>query len=260
MTLFYSNVSTIKYLQITSTITSIFLMFQGFEYYWWLLSIFVYFCTGCLGITITYHRYIAHKSFKMPRALEYLFSFFGAIGGTGSTIGWLAVHNMHHKFSDLDKDPHSPHTLGLRMLLTNYNYKFNPLDARSLLRDSFHVFLHQYYNLILLGWAIFLLLLDIKFFFFVFIVPTCIQIWASNLSNFFNHISGYSNFNTNDNSKNTWWISLITWGEGWHNNHHAEPWKYTFQKHWWELDISAYVIFIIVCLTNNKESLQNSKF
>jgi stearoyl-CoA desaturase (delta-9 desaturase) len=192
--------------------------------------------------------------------LEYLFSFFGAVGGTGSTIGWLAVHNKHHKFSDKCEDPHSPHSLGTKLLLTNYNYQFNPLDARALLRDKFHIFLHQYYTAILFTWALILLLIDIKVFLFVFIVPIFLQIWASNISNYFNHMSGYSNYETDDNSKNTWWVSLITWGEGWHNNHHAEPWTYTFQRRWWEIDISAYVIFIMVSLTGNKGSLYNSKF
>lgn len=161
--MFYSNVSSIKIYQILTTIVTACLVFNNFEIEWWALSIFVYFCTGCLGITITYHRYLAHKAFKMPKVFEYLFSIFGAFGGTGSTIGWLAVHNVHHKFSDLDKDPHSPHLLGLRLLLTNYNYKFNPRDAKPLLRDKFHIFLHQYYNLILLIWALFLFALITNF-------------------------------------------------------------------------------------------------
>lgn len=258
--MFYSNVLSIKILQILTTIVTICLIFYGFEIEWWALSIFVYFCTGCLGITITYHRYLAHKAFKMPKVFEYLFSLFGAFGGTGSTIGWLAVHNVHHKFSDLDKDPHSPHLLGLRLLLTNYNYKFNPRDAKPLLRDKFHIFLHQYYNLILLIWALFLFALDYKLLLFVFIVPICFQIWASNISNYANHMFGYQNIKTGEGSKNTWWVSAITWGEGWHNNHHAEPWNYSFQKKWWEIDISGYIIYLLVILTGNRKSLYNSKY
>jgi len=258
--MFYSNVKSIKILQVLTTIITCGLLFLNFSWYWWSISIFVYFLTGCLGITITYHRYLSHKAFKMPKILEYIFSFFGAIGGTGSTIGWLAVHNVHHKYSDKDKDPHSPHILGLRLMLTNYNYKFNPLDAKVLLRDKFHIFLHQYYNLILITWAILLILIDIKIFLFVFVVPIFLQIWASNISNYANHLYGYKNFETTEGSKNTWWVSAITWGEGWHNNHHAEPWSYTFQKKWWEIDISGYIIYIMVLLTGNKASLYNSKY
>ena len=71
---------------------------------------------------------------------------------------------------------------------------------------------------------------------------------------------GYQNYVTLDDSRNTWWVSAITWGEGWHNNHHAEPWTYTFQRKWWEFDISGYVIYIICLLTFNKQSLYNSKY
>jgi len=256
----YSNVSSIKILQLISTVITLYLMTLQFNLYWWLLSFFVYFLTGCLGITITYHRYLSHKAFKMPKVFEYLFSMFGALGGTGSTIGWLAVHNVHHKFSDKDKDPHSPHLLGPKLLLTNYNYKFNPLDAKLLLRDKFHIILHQYYNLILLIWAFLLLAINYKLFLFAFIVPVCFQIWASNISNYANHMFGYQNYETGEGSKNTWWVSAITWGEGWHNNHHAEPWHYSFQRKWWEIDISGYVIYLIVILTGNKKSLYNSKY
>lgn len=256
----YSNVISIKILQILTSFVTTCIIFYGFELEWWVLSICAYFCTGCLGITITYHRYLSHRAFKMPKTLEYLFSLFGALGGTGSTIGWLAIHNSHHKYSDSDKDPHSPHVLGPRLILTNYNYKFNPLDSKTLLRNKFHVLLHQYYNLILFIWAFLLLTIDYRIFLFIFVVPVCFQIWASNLSNYANHLYGYKNYETGEGSKNTWWISVITWGEGWHNNHHAQPWTYTFQRKWWEIDISAYVIYLITCLTGNKSSLYLSKY
>jgi fatty-acid desaturase len=256
----HSNVTGITYLQYSSTIITFILLFLGFSWEWWVLSIFVYYLTGCLGITITFHRYLTHRSFKMPKILEYLFSFFGAMGGTGSSIGWAAVHNAHHKYSDTEKDPHSPHILGLKMMLSRYNYDFNFWDARFLLRDKFHVFLHNYYYLIMLIWASTLLVIDYRLFLFGFVVPQFLQIWASNISNYANHIWGYSNYDTGEGSKNTWWVSAITWGEGWHNNHHSEPWKYTFQHRWWEIDVSAYTIYLICILTGNKASLSNSKY
>lgn len=256
----HSSVAGISALQIISSIITLGLLFLGFELEWWLLSVFVYFLTGCLGITITYHRYLTHKSFKMPRALEYLFSFFGAIGGTGSTIGWAAVHKAHHRYSDKVGDPHCPELIGPKMLLSNYEYDFKLLHSRKLLHDKFHVMLHQYYYLILAVWALLLFLIDYRMFLFGFIVPAFLQIWASNISNYANHLWGYKNYPTKDNSKNTWWVSAMTWGEGWHNNHHAEPWCYTFQRKWWEFDISGYVIYLICLLSGTKESLYNSKY
>jgi len=223
---------------------------------WWLLSIFVYFLTGCLGITITFHRYLTHKSFSMPKWMEYLFSFFAAMGGTGSSIGWVAVHKTHHRESDTELDPHSPHTRGLKLLLSSYKYEFNHWDSRRLLEDKFHLYLHAYYYIIFIIWGALLFLIDWKIGIFGFIVPVTIQIWISNLSNWGNHLFGYKNYDTDDHSKNTWWLALLAWGEGWHNNHHAQPWHYSFQRKWWEFDISAYTIQLICLLTGNWTDLK----
>jgi len=257
---FHSTVSGITTLQVISTLITLTLIFLGYAWQWWVLAVVVYYLTGCLGITITFHRYITHRSFKMPKWCEYLFSFFGAMGGTGSTIGWMAVHNAHHRYSDLPGDPHSPHELGLKMLLSNYRYNFQLMHAKNLLRDKFHIFLHQYYYLIIGAWAILLLIIDYRLCLFGFFVPAFLQIWTSNISNYGNHMWGYRNFKLDDNSTNTWWISAITWGEGWHNNHHAEPWTYTFQRKWWEFDVSAYTIYVICLLAGTKSSLYNSKY
>ena len=258
---FYSNVTGIKILQVATTLITMSLIFMNFSWEWWVLSVFVYYLTGCLGITITFHRYITHRSFKMPKWCEYLFTFFGAIGCTGSSIGWMAVHNAHHRYSDLPGDPHNPHLIGPKMLLSNYDYDFKILHSKYLLRDKFHVFLHQYYYLILAVWATLLFVIDYRLGLFGFVVPAFLQIWTSNISNYANHMWGYRNYEEMpDTSTNTWWVSLITWGEGWHNNHHAEPWTYTFQRKWWEFDISAYTIYIICLLSGTRKTLYNSKY
>lgn len=258
---FYSNVTGIKILQALTTVITLSLIFMSFSWEWWALSVFMYYLTGCLGITITFHRYITHRSFKMPKWCEYLFTFFGAVGCTGSSIGWMAVHNAHHRYSDLPGDPHNPHLIGPKMLLSNYDYDFKILHSKYLLRDKFHVFLHQYYYLILAVWATLLFVIDYRLGLFGFVVPAFLQIWTSNISNYANHMWGYRNYKEmKDTSTNTWWVSLITWGEGWHNNHHAEPWTYTFQRKWWEFDISAYTIYAICLLSGTRKSLYNSKY
>lgn len=256
---FYSNVKGIMLTQLLFTLFSIFGLVYFGSLEWILLSIFVYYLTGCVGITITFHRYLSHKSFSMPKFLEYLFSFFGSMGGTGSAIGWVAVHKAHHRYSDKEGDPHCPKTLRWRIFVSNYSYDFKPLHVRKLLRDKFHVFIHRYYYPIFVAWGLFLFLLDWKIGFYGFIVPVAIQIWASNISNWGNHTVGYRNYNTNDNSKNTWWISALTWGEGWHNNHHAKPGVYTFQHKWWEFDISGYTILLIALFTGRLNNLKKLK-
>lgn len=256
---FYSNVKGIALTQVLFTVASIIGLYIAFDSAWIPLSIFVYYLTGCLGITITFHRYLTHRSFLMPQWLVYLFSFFGAMGGTGSPLGWLAVHRMHHKHSDKELDPHSPKNLKWKIFTGSYTYDFKPMDAKSLLRDKFQILLHRYYYLIFISWGIFLFIINPYLGFYGFILPVTIQIWASNISNWGNHSIGYSNFKTNDNSRNTWWISALTWGEGWHNNHHARPGSYTFQYKWWEFDISAYTIYFICLLSNTTHTMKRVK-
>jgi len=256
---FYSNIKGIAITQILFTIFTAIGLYLAFEPYWLILSILVYYMSGCLGITITFHRYLTHKSFKMPKWCEYLFSFFGAMGGTGSTLGWLSVHRTHHKYTDKDGDPHSPHNAGWKIIFGKYNYKFNPMDAKSMLRYKFHVNLHRYYYLIFVLWGLALFAIDPHLGLYGFIIPVTLQTWISNMTNWANHSTGYTNFKTSDDSRNTWWISALNWGDGWHNNHHARPASYTFQYKWWEIDISAYCIYLICLLSGTTDSMKTAK-
>lgn len=210
-----------------------------------MLSLFVYFLTGCLGITITFHRYLSHKSFKMSKPMEYLLSILGALGGTGSPLGWVAVHKHHHKYSDRAGDPHSPRQYGWRILFSTYKFEFDKWQVRHLICDPFHLALHNYYHLWILLWAGALWFISAKLLIFGFIVPVTIQLWASNLSNWGNHLFGYRNFATPEYSTNAWWLAAITWGEGWHNNHHRYPNRWNFRHKWWEIDISSWVIRLL---------------
>ena len=220
----------------------------NFPVHWMFVGILSYFLTGCLGITVTFHRYLSHHSYKMNRFFEYLFSFLGAMGGTGSTIGWVAVHKQHHINSDKSHDPHSPRNMGWRVLFPNYEFQMNKWSLRHLITNPFHLYLHEYYFLILLAWGLLITsVFGINGFIFMFCMPIVLQIWISVLSNYANHLPGfgYRNFQTNEDSINSGFLALLTWGEGWHNNHHRYPSRYSFQHKWWEFDISALIIRLI---------------
>lgn len=232
-------------LQLISTLFFIFALFQYTNSAMWFLSILVYFSTGCLGITVTFHRFLSHRSFEMSPILEKVFSFFGAIGGTGSALGWVALHRAHHQHSDRPQDPHSPSNGKLALFLSRYRFRLNKWAVRDMIADPFHRTIHAYYHVVLALWAFFWFLLDFRLFIFVVAVPMAIQIWVSILSNCFNHLAGYRNFETNEKSTNNFFIALISWGEGWHNNHHHAPRRWSFQVKWWEFDISAWVIRLI---------------
>ncbi|GJL85077.1 MAG: acyl-CoA desaturase [Micavibrio sp.] len=209
---------------------------------WWGLAAFSYFCSSCLGMAITFHRVLAHRTFALPKPLEYLFSWFGMMGGTGSTIAWIALHRRHHAHPDTDEDPHSPERFGWKMLFSGFEMKLDWQRVRDLLRDPFHIFLNRYYIILIASWATLLFLIHPLAFFFGFLIPASMQITISNLSTILGHGHGYRNFETKDHSTNNVLIAALTWGEGWHNNHHADPRNWRLGLKWWELDPAAWII------------------
>jgi fatty-acid desaturase len=243
-----SNTSYLTPVQLLFTAAMIWAATQGFAWQWWALSIAMYFCIGCLGVSIGYHRYLSHRSFKVNPYLKWLmplFYWFGCLSLTGSPIGWVSVHRRHHQYSDTFKDPHSPQQLGWRTLFTRYTFKFNKWEIRDLITNRYHLFLHNYYFGLLALWALALFLISPTLMLFGFVIPGALAIWASTTSNMFTHLWGYTNYKTKDTSKNLWWMALLTFGEGWHNNHHRTPTRWSFKVKWWEVDTSGAIIKLI---------------
>lgn len=170
----------------------------------------------------------------------------GTLAFTGSSIGWVGVHRDHHRFSDHPGDPHSPVQYGWKMLIAKYGFEGNKWAVRGLITDTFHLFVHKYYFGILAAWAIAITLLGGTWALaHLVLIPGCISIWVSTISNYMNHKWGYTNYPTRDQSKNNWFNAIFTFGEGWHNNHHARPGSYDFGLKWWEFDIGARIIDLI---------------
>lgn len=240
-----SNTQSVMLMHLISTILCVYAVIYKSDSTWWLVSLAVYFCTGCLGITVTFHRYLSHRSYHMPKAVEYVFSIFGALGGTGSSLGWVALHRAHHEHSDEALDPHSPQNSKLNVFFSRYNFTLNKWAVRDLISDPFHKNLHVFYHLIIIIWGLFWLSFGFEYFLFIVAVPIAIQIWVSTASNIFNHWLGYRNFATDEKSTNNILIALLSWGEGWHNNHHQDPSRWNFKVKWWEFDISAIIIRLI---------------
>jgi stearoyl-CoA desaturase (delta-9 desaturase) len=150
-----------------------------------------------------------------------IFTLIGTLGGTMSSIAFIGIHRAHHAYSDEDKDPHNLRAKGWRLLFSLYDFEVDPRFVKDLLRDPFHRFLHKYYTVIVAGWVSFLLLVNPLIGVFCFFVPVFLQITIANLGNILLHRHGYRNFDLPDNSVNNVLISILAWGEGWHNNHHA---------------------------------------
>lgn len=211
----------------------------------WLVSVLMYCLIGCMGISIGYHRLLTHKSFKTSKFWERTCTFLGALAFTGSSIGWVGVHRQHHRHSDHEGDPHAPSVYGARMLLASYKFDANRWSVRYLVTDKFHVWMHKYYFGILLLWSSLWLTISPLLFMHVVLIPACISIWSSTISNYTNHKWGYTNFKTSDDSRNSWINAIFTFGEGWHNNHHARPGHYDFGYRWWEVDLGAVLVRMI---------------
>lgn len=211
----------------------------------WGISIFIYFLTGCLGVSITFHRYLSHKSWNAPAWWIYLGSLFGFYGLVGSPLAWSNNHIAHHRYVDTEKDPHSPvcqpwwKVQWFSMLTSLTTMRFATKNI-----NPFQIFLHKNYfllhALILLSLVI---IFGIHVSMVVYLVPAAILWNLASLVNTLNHSKfGYRNFETKDSSVNSVVTGILTWGEGWHNNHHAYPGKSSFKLKKHELDISSFII------------------
>lgn len=210
---------------------------------WWL--------TGSIGVCLGYHRFLAHKSMKLAWPARFFTLFCGTMSGEGSPLFWAATHRLHHQRSDQEGDPHSPndgafwsHMLWLfgfrtpqekELLLDRY--------APDLVKDPLMQFFEKTYGLWLVASAVALYLIGGLP---MLLWAQCVRmVWTYHMTWFVNsatHIWGYRNYETRDRSRNLWWVALMAWGEGWHNNHHAHPHTARAGHKWWEIDTTWWVI------------------
>jgi len=218
--------------------------------------------TGSLGICLGFHRLLTHSSLETYRPLRWMFALFGTLAGEGPPIMWVAAHRKHHQFSDQEHDPHSPRDgawwshmnwmfprYGATHWATLYRqYAPDLLKDRSLrLLDRTFLWWHLGLAVILFsaGWMIWDLNTGISFIawgMFVRLVYMLHVTWAVNSAS---HMWGYKTYPTRDNSRNLWWVGLLAWGEGWHNNHHAFQSVAAHGHQWWEIDTTYMVIALM---------------
>jgi fatty-acid desaturase len=215
--------------------------------------------SGGLGVCLGYHRLLTHSSFETYPFVRRLLALFGTLAGEGPPIMWVSAHRKHHRYSDEEHDPHSPKDGGWwsHMLWTfprhgsQYWAQLYRQYSPDLLKDPFlrlldRTFLwwHLALGLILFGagWAGWDLRTGVSFLvygLFVRLVYVLHVTWSVNSAS---HIWGYRNYETRDNSRNLWWVGLLAFGEGWHNNHHAYPRSAPHGHRWWEIDMTWWVI------------------
>jgi fatty-acid desaturase len=212
-----------------------------------LVAVFLYWMATGLGISMGYHRLHTHRSYHVPLWLEYFFAFCGAMTLEGGPIFWVAVHRVHHQNSDQPGDPHSPrdgawwsHVGWILLGETKHNNtRLMSKYAPDLAKHKFYVWLNNWHwvpsvvTAVLLlaigGWSMMLWGTAFRIVF---------GLHATWLVNSATHMWGARRFATRDDSRNTWWVALITFGEGWHNNHHAHPTSARHGLAWYEFDPS----------------------
>lgn len=237
-------------------------LYYMFSSQWLLVSVFAWFLYGCLGISIGYHRYLAHRSYvAQTPALTNLFILLGCFATGGSPITWAGSHRLHHTHPDKPGDPHSMLNDGALRIYTHLwkPFTLKRKHVRDLLSDPFLRFLHHYYELVVLSWALLLLLIDTKMLIYFYALPSVFAFHAFGLINTLGHYHGYRTYNVNDQSTNSWIANILTWGEGWHNNHHKFPASHRIGLLPYELDIGAYVIEYLPGLAKHRTRLTHRK-
>lgn len=216
-----------------------------------LLFIGFYIGTG-MGVTLGFHRMLTHQSFEANRFVKASFLILGCMANQGRPIDWAANHLKHHAFSDKAGDPHSPLD-GLFHAHLGWIFRAPPADrsryCRRLLADRMVTFIDQTSMLwVLLGFLVCYAVGGWSGFLWGGVVRVAFVSHATFAVNSICHAFGTRPFVTKDESRNNWWVALLSLGEGWHNNHHAFPGAAYHGMAWWQLDLTGSVIRLLARL------------
>lgn len=229
------------------------------------LAFLVGFKIGQFGIPICYHRLLTHRSFRTPKWLERTWVVCALCQMQDTPAKWVAWHRMHHRYSDHEKDPHSPLVnffwshVGWLLFSRAQTHDISAYDryARDVLEDPFYMYLEKHRSVwvwIFLAHAVMTFAAGAALGWYS--TETAVGAWQLGLSwlvwgvafrvvyvwhitwsvNSLSHMFGYRNYDTKDVSRNNWFVAVITGGEGWHNNHHYDQRAASVKHRWWEFD------------------------
>ena len=211
------------------------------------LAVILYWVAGSLGIGMGYHRLLTHRGYKTPKPVEYFLSLCGTLAVEGGPANWVVTHRIHHRFSDQDGDPHSPRDGGwwahMGWILVGRAQEHPPAVLRryapDLMRDPIQCWLNRLYiwPIIFLGVGLYALG-GWPFVTWGLCLRVVLGLHATWLVNSATHMWGSRRFATRDDSRNNWWVACLTFGEGWHNNHHAHPTSARHGLAWYEIDMN----------------------
>lgn len=218
------------------------------------VAVLMWWIAGSLGIGIGYHRLLTHRGFKTPKFVEYFLTLCGTLALQGGPIGWVATHRIHHANTERDGDPHSPREgfwwshMGW---IVNGQSTHSEVESMArfvpdLSKDPFldwlsrWSFVTQIPLIAILYWAG-----GWPFILWGICLRVVFSWHATCFVNSAAHVWGTRRFETRDDSRNNWWVALMTFGEGWHNNHHAFPAAARHGLSWYQVDINWYGIWLL---------------
>jgi len=234
-----------------------------------LLILAIFYVAVGTGITVGFHRLLTHRSFKCKPIVRAAFAALGSAAAEGPVIDWVATHRKHHQYSDVDGDPHSPHGHGSGwraatrgLVHAHIGWVFSDMevaDERRYAKDLLADPLIRFVDRTFVAWVI--AGLAATFGFGVAVSGTVVGglkalLWggaariflmhhATFSINSLCHFFGRQEYDTRDESRNLAWLAIPTWGEAWHNNHHAFPSSYRHGLRRWQIDPSAGVIRLL---------------
>ena len=206
---------------------------------WWI--------SGSWGIGMGYHRLLTHRGFVAPKWMEYFMSVCGTLALQSGPLTWVTTHHLHHAFTETDKDPHSPRHgtywahIGWIFRGTAQNQSWATMEryCPDITKDRFQVALDRFYYvpIVILGITLFAIggFSMVLWAIFFRVVIGWHFTWLVNSAT---HLWGSRRFETRDDSRNNGLIAAVTFGEGWHNNHHAIPRSARHGLAWYEFDVN----------------------
>ena len=221
------------------------------NYLW--VSLAVYFWFASIGNSVGQHRYFAHKTFKTSKFWERVLILSATLASVSSVFGYIVTHREHHKHTDDALDPHSPHHMSTwrswTLDLTDTG-RWDLRNAKDWIKNKDVMDAHKYFFAYIMLYIALLLVLDPMLVIYAYLVPASLCVWATGAFNTWGHghglqSLGYRTWGTQDKSVNHHLVNLITFGEGWHNNHHRNPGAWHQGEQWWEWDLNAQIIKLI---------------
>jgi stearoyl-CoA desaturase (Delta-9 desaturase) len=211
------------------------------------------------AITGIYHRYFSHRSYRTSRRMQFVFALLGASSAQRGPLWWAAHHRSHHKFSDMQHDPHSPIRHGfwrshIGWFMTNRHFLTDYRRIHDFARFPELRWLNRFDVIVPIILALMLYFVGrllhyaapslgvtgLQLVVWGFVVSTTLLFHATASINSLAHLIGRRRYDTGDDSRNNFFLALITLGEGWHNNHHKFRSCTRQGFYWWEIDLTYY--------------------